>query len=229
MTTSSLSPYQAPEPRQGPDFAGTALEGIAPVIVLVGVALLALYRWIVESDRKAQRNHIRGERLAAYRVRHRWKPSDIRPLLSIGVSEVAQRRMAALKGRGRPVVKPHRPFEGELVDKLTRFCNLFRPDATPSERRRSLKEGPWWKHEVEALYRGELAQARAMRIKGAYDHAERAIAATLRISQGKVHAICTEIRAMRRSDAGSANFPAMTLADYDAWMECGKLPMQLAE
>lgn len=241
MTTPSLSLDQAPE-RPGTDFAKTALEGLAPVALFVGAAFLALYRGldvgaaflalyrgIEEAERNTQMNHLRGERLAAYRVRHRWKASDIRPLLSMGVSEVAQRRMAVLKGKGRPVVKPHRPLGEVLRDKLTNLSNLVRPDATPNERRRALKDSPWWKHNVEALYRGELAQARAKRIKGAYDHAERAIAAALLMSQGKVHAICTEIRAMRRDDPASANFPPMTLAEYKAWMERGELPNRLAE
>ena len=50
----------------------------------------------------------------------------------------------------------------------------------------------------------------------------------LRISQGKLHAICGEIRAMRRDDAESANFPPMVLAEYEEWMEYGELPKRLA-
>ena len=190
----------APE-RPGTDFAKEALEGLAAVGLLVGVAWVAFCRWTEETDRKLRDAHLRGERLAAYRARHRWKASDVRPLLSIGVNEAAQRRMAALRGKGRPVVKPHRPLDELLCDKLTNWSILFRDDATPNERRRSFKVWPWWKHRVEALYRGELERARADHISGPHEYAERAVAAALRISQGTVHAICGEIRAMRREDA----------------------------
>jgi hypothetical protein len=63
--------------------------------------------------------------------------------------------------------------------------------------------------------------------KGPYDHAEREVAAALRISQGTVHAICGEVRAMRREDAETANFPPMVLAEYEVWMERGELPKRL--
>jgi hypothetical protein len=88
----------------------------------------------------------------------------------------------------------------------------FRGDATPNERRRSFKVWPWWKRHVEALYCGELERARAKRTKGPHDYAERAVADALRVWQGTVHAICGEIRAMRREDAESANLPPMALA-----------------
>ena len=126
------------------------------------------------------------------------------------------------------MVKPHRRLEDLLRDKLTNWLIPFRDDATPSERRRSLKVWPWWKHHVEALYRGELERARANQIKTPYDYAERTVADALRISQGKLHAICGEIRAMRREDAESANFPPMVLAEYEEWMEHGELPKRLA-
>ena len=204
------------------------LEKLAPIAVLAGMAYLAFRDWTEESEHKAQAAHLRAERLAAYKVRHRWKAGDVRPLLSIGVNGAAQRRMAVLKGRGRPVVKPHRPLEDLLYDKLTNWMIPFRDDATPNERRRSFKVWPWWKHHVEALYRGELERARAKRNKGPHDCAERAVAAALRMSPGTVHAICGEIRAMRREDAESANFPPMALSEYEEWMEHGKLPKHFA-
>jgi hypothetical protein len=199
-----------------------------PIAVVVGAVIYAFYQKAEEIERKAQEAHLRGERLAAYKTRKKWKASDFRPLLSIGVSEVAQRRMAALKGKGRPVVKPHRRLEDALRDKLN-WLILFRDNATPSERRRAFKASPWWKHHVEALYRGELEQARAGRIRGPYDYAERAVAAAVGKSQGTVHAICGEIRALRREDAESANFPPMVLAEYKEWMERGSLPKRLSE
>ena len=211
------------------DFAKEAHESLVAVALLVGALYVAFCRWTEETERKARKAHLRGERLAAYRARHRWKASDVRPLLSIGVNEAAQRRIAALRGKGRPVVKPHRPLDNLLCDKLTNWSILFRDDVTPNERRRSFKVWPWWKHHVEALYRGGLGRAQADHIRGAHDYAERAVAAALRISQGTVHAICGEIRAIRREDAESANFPPMVLAEYEEWMERGELPKRLAE
>jgi hypothetical protein len=51
----------------------------------------------------------------------------------------------------------------------------------------------------------------------------------LRMSQGTVHAICGEIRAMRRKDAEAANFLPMVLAEFEGWMECGELPKSFEE
>jgi hypothetical protein len=229
MTNPPFLPPLDPAPeRLGTNFAKVALEGLVVVAFLVG-APLALRQWAEETERKAREAHLRGERLAAYRARHRWKGSDVRPLLSIGVNETAQHRIATLKGKGRPVVRPHRPLDDLLHDKLTNWLKLVRDNATPNERRRSFKVWPWWKHRVEALYRGELERARANRVKGPHDHAERAVAAALGISQGTVHKICGEIRAMRREDAESANFRPMVLAEYEEWMERGELPKRIDE
>lgn len=208
----------------GATFGGGEIEGLNPVVIAAGLVMLALYRWAEEAARNAEEKHLRAERLAAYKVRHRWKTSDMRPLLTIGVSPPAQRRMAVLRGKGRPVVKKHRPWEDMLCDRLATWCKLLREDSTPIERRRAFRAWPWWKHHVEALYRGELLQARASGVKGPHDHAERVVADALRMSQGAVHMICGEIRAERREDPESANFPPMVLAEYERWMEHGVLP-----
>jgi hypothetical protein len=227
ITMTNSPGLRAPDPspeQRGTDLFKETLERVLPVALLLDAAYSALCRWVEEAARKAQEDHRRGERLAAYRARHRWKASDVRPLLSVGVSDVAQHRMARLKGKGRPVVKPHRPLEDLLCDKLTNWSLLFGHDATPIERRRSFKVWPWWKHHVEALYRGELERARSSRTRGAHDLAERVIAEALRMSQGTVHAICGEIRAMRREDPESANFPAMLVSEFEQWMDHGELP-----
>jgi hypothetical protein len=217
------SPDLAPE-RRGTDPFKETLESVLPVVRHFRAACLAFCLWAKEAARKAEEDNLRGERLAAYRARHRWKASDIRPLLSVGVSEVAQHRMARLKGKGRPVVKWHRPLEDLLRDKLTNWSLLFHRDVTPTERRRAFKVWPWWKHHVEALYRGELERARSNRTRGPHDQAERMVAEALRMSQGKIHAICGEIRAMRREDADSADFPPMLVSEFEKWMEHGDLP-----
>jgi hypothetical protein len=228
MTNPSfVLPLDPVPPPPGAAFTKGALEALVPLVLLAGAVYLALSRWTEEAERKAQQSYLRAERLAAYRTRHRWKASDVRPLLSLGVNEAARRRMTALKGKGRPVVKPHCPLEDWLSDKLTSWSALFRADATPNERRRAFKVSPWWKHNVEALYRGELERARANRISGPHDHAERAVANALRVSQGTIHAICGEIRAIRRRDSEAADFPTMSLNEFEEWMELGEVPKRL--
>ena len=61
---------------------------------------------------------------------------------------------------------------------------------------------------VEALYRGELDAARVAQMREAHHVAEEAVAKALWISQSKVHAICTEIRSLRRADRRSRQLPA---------------------
>ena len=228
MTDLLIPTPASPSKQLGRDQLGETLNELLSFVAAVHRAYQVVRSGFQSAAHKADQDHLRGERLAAYRVRYRWKAGDAGPLLSIGVNEIAQRRIAALKGRGRPVVRPHRSLGSVLHEKLTNGLCLFREDAAPDERRRAFKTWPWWKHHVEALYRGELELARANRVKGAHDHAERAVADALRMSQGKIHAVCGEIRARRREDAEAANFPSMMLAEYEGWMERGKWPGRLA-
>jgi len=226
-TMNSSTPQPSPDAtleQLMPNFAKELSEGVMAAALVIGALYVGFCKWA----EKAERNHHRSELLTAYKVRHKWKKSDVKPLLSIGVSGHAQRRMANLEGKGRPVVKLHRPLEKVVGEKLNTLLSLFRDDATPDERRRAIKEWPWWKHHVEALYRAERERAREEQIKGPHDHAERAVADALRVSQGTVRAICGEVRAMRREDKKSANFPAMLLTEYEGWMERGEVPMRFA-
>jgi len=125
-----LLPPDPVSERPEADYAKEVFVNLAAVALLVSDAYLVLCRWAKETERKAREAHLRGERLAAYRTRHKWKAGDVRPLLSLGPNEVAQRRMAALNGKGRPVVRPHRPLDDLLHDKLTNWLNLLRDDAT---------------------------------------------------------------------------------------------------
>lgn len=230
METTMNSPILQPHPDSSqeqptPYFIKEFSDDAMTIALVVGELYIGFCRWV----EKAQRDHYRGELLTAYKARRRWKKSDVKPLLSIGVNKHAQRRMAKLQGRGRPVVEQHRPLGAAAVKKLAACMNLFREDATPNERRRAVKEWPWWKHNVEALYRGERELAREKQIKGPHDHAERMVADALRVSQGTVRAICGEIREMRQEDAGSADFPPMLLTEYEGWMEQGELPKRFAK
>jgi hypothetical protein len=186
-------------------------------VILVGVVILAIRQWA----ENVERNYRRSQLLAAYRCRHSWKKSDIGRLRSLGVSKVAERRIAKLEGTGRPVVPTPLSLEQFIETKLTTFNALLDPTISPQVRRRAFRSWPWWKHHVEALYRGEHAVGKARGIKSPAMEAEITVGAALGISSASVHSICGEIRAMRKADFESANFKPMTLKDYDEWMETG--------
>lgn len=205
-----------------PDPSGKLLLAIEPLALVVGAILIGLIARAAEMEEQATIGHLRRERLAAYKARAKWKRSDLQPLLSIGVNEVAQRRMATLRGRGRPVVQSHRPLDEVLLERFKVACTVFDESATPHQRHRALRTTPFWKHHVEALYRAEAELARQVGIRGAYDHAEREVGRALGLSQGSVHAICGEIRAMRRKDPASADFQPYTLADHQGWFCHGR-------
>ena len=224
---SSSLPFVPAQEQLVQSCTGDLLTELRSFAAVANQVCLALCEAIQAAVLKARRDHLRAERLTAYRRRHEWKAGDVRPLLSIGVNDVARRRMAKLRGRGRPVVHQHRPVESALQNGLAAWPCLFQENATPDHRRRAFRTWPRWKHHVEALYRGEVELARKEWGKGAHDHAERAVAGALRMSQGKVHAICGEVRALRREDADAANFPSMTLAEFEMWMERGKWPRRL--
>jgi hypothetical protein len=194
----------------------SVLFGFAAIVLLaVFSARHSIEAWAADLELQYHRRQL----LAAYRRRHVWKKSDIPHLLSLGVNSAAQRRMERLGGRGRPVVKAPRPLDAEVIDKLTAFQSLTDPNARPHERRQAFKQWPWWSHYVEALYRGEHARAKERGAKGASIEAEIAVGRALGISAATVHSICGDIRRKRKEDPESANFRAMTLTEYESWME----------
>jgi hypothetical protein len=171
-------------------------------------------------ERLEQQNY-RGQRLAAYRRRHQWKKSDIPHLKSLNVNVAAQRRLGRLEGLGRPVVKPHRPFDHTILEALSAVQPLFDESASVSQRRQAFKSWPWWSHFVEALYRGEHELAKGQDIRSPSTEAELAVGSALGISPASVHSVCGKIRKMRADDAESANFPSLTLVEYEKWMQTG--------
>jgi hypothetical protein len=98
---------------------------------------------------------------------------------------------------------------------------LFDSASTPNERRRALKHWPWWPHYVEALYRGEHELAKRKGVPGPSNEAKIMVGKALGISAATVHSICCEIRGQRKECEDSANFPAMTLVEYEEWMRSG--------
>lgn len=61
-----------------------------------------------------------------------------------------------------------------------------------------------------------------MRIAHASDHAEELVGAAFAISASRVHSICGKIRRLRKEWDGAANFPEMTLDDFNDWMTTGE-------
>jgi hypothetical protein len=187
--------------------------------VMVGLLWMIIAGAVWKALEKAERNHHRAELLAAYRRRKSWKKSDIPHLKSLGVNKVALRRMEALEGTGRPVVRPHQPLDEIVVKKLDAFLTLLGDGTPPDKRKQAFRLWPWWPHYVEALYRGEHALAKEQGIAGPSDYAERSVGSEFGISAAKVHSICGEIRRKRKEWDGAADFPAMTLSEYRGWME----------
>lgn len=190
---------------------------IAGAVLLIAHFQKSIIAWL----EKLERQHYRGQRLAAYRRRHEWKKGDIPHLESLGVTQAARSRMARVSGRGRPVVKPHRPLDTAILETIGALQPLFDEAALPQQRRQAFKSWRWWDHFVEALYRGEHELAKGRDCKGPSTEAEYAVGAALGISQASVHAICGKMRKMRADDPESANFPRLTLADYERWMQTG--------
>jgi hypothetical protein len=200
------------------------LEAAQRLAGLFMVLVASFKHSLVSWAENLERRHHRAQLLAAYRRRRAWKKSDVPHLKSLGANGAAQRRMERLAGRGRPVVRPHQPLDVAIVMKLGAFQSLVDPDVSPDRRRQAVKEWPWWQHYVEALYRGEHALAKARGTKSASIEAEESVGSALGISSATVHRICGEIGRMRKADEGSADFPAMTLVEYETWMETGKGP-----
>jgi hypothetical protein len=216
------------QPSIVPPMSGIADETETPAadhyIVFAAVALAAAFysKSIVTWLEGLEQKYYRGQRLAAYRRRHAWKKSDIPRLESLGVNRAARSRMEHLEGRGRPVVRPHRPFDDTIMRAFGAFRALVDTAASPSQRRQAVKLWPWWSHYVEALYRGEHELAKGRRLKSPSTEAELSVGAALGISSASVHGICGKIRKMRAEDPESANFPSLALAEYEEWMRTGK-------
>ncbi len=203
-----------------------ALTEMAPFLLNF---FLKVEQAVSSAAEHAERQYDRAQLLAAYRRRHRWKASDIRRLNSLRAGAAARKRMERLAGKGRPVVTRHEPLADVIVTKMRAFQALLDPAASPDARRKAFRHWPWWRHHVEALYRGEHALARERGIAGPSDHAERLVGSALGMSSASIHSICGEIRRMRNECEESANFPAMTLAQHHTWMETGTHPRLQSE
>jgi hypothetical protein len=202
--------------------AAPASLGPIEVIVAVGLLVVAAYGWLTRAAADAEHRHNRAELLAAYRRRHQWKKSDTANLRTLDLSPVAERRIARLSGKGRPVVRPHQELAELWVGKIQYFMAVVSPETKPAERLRAIKQTPWGRHYVEALYRGEHALAKQRGEKGASEVAESLVAKRLIMSSAQVHRLCGEIRRVRAECFEDANFPPITLAKFDECMREGR-------
>lgn len=165
--------------------------------------------------------HERAKLLAAYRLRHRWKASDIAKLRQLKLSPVAERRVALLEGLGRPVIT-HATPASKLVQKAVATITVLNEQTSLSDRLVSIKHTHWWPHYVEAIYRGEYEAIKAQKLASPADKTEELIAKNLGISSAVVRKLCTKVRSMRSEDVESANFPSARLCDFMDWMKTGK-------
>src|SRR5436309_1007999 len=87
-------PISAPvESRGGQDTSGNYATAL---LIVIGLMMYQIYQSLEAWAENQERRHNRAQLLAAYRRRRDWKKSDIPHLKSLGVNEVAQRRMESL-------------------------------------------------------------------------------------------------------------------------------------
>jgi hypothetical protein len=197
------------------------LTQLAAIATVVERTVATFARWAEASARNAERAHERGELLAAYRCRSSWKKADVPRLQSLDINAVARRRVLRVTGVGRPMVRFHQPLGTILAGRFAEFQTLCHPTASPEQRKRALEQWPWYRHYVEALYRGELVRAKRTGIAQPSKHAEDVVGAALNKSPASIHKICGVIRALRKEDAGAANFPPMTLDEFNRLLRNG--------
>ena len=169
-----------------------------------------------------EREHERAELLAVYRLRHRWKASDAPKLRKLKISPVAERRLANLSGRGRPVIAANITPAAKFVQKALHLMTAFKEETSPINRLSSIKKSHWWPHYVEAIYRGEYEALKAKGFSSASEGAEGRIANELGISSAVVRKLCTKIRKLKCEDSDAANFPSARLSDFMDWIQSGK-------
>lgn len=134
--------------------ADTFKLGLVAIMVLfLAFTWHSIEAWADGQERRFWRRQLRD----AYRRRHHWKKADIGRLRSLGVSPTAERRMRRLSGQGRPVIRQPRELHEEIVEKFGAIGALINGSASSRERLQALKQWPWWRHDVEALYRGSMS------------------------------------------------------------------------
>ena len=203
--------------------AADAARGVAELLIGLGILVVLAMKTMAKVCNDVSEAHDRAERLKVYRLRHRWKRSDLANLLTYELTRTAQCRLPKLRGRGRSVVRPHEDLFVSVARKFSTVLPAFLPEASPSERLKAIKNLPWWPHYVESAYRGEYKDAKGQGWSAPAEHAERLVGRELGISQSTVRQLCGNIRALRAADPDLANFPPVTISRLLAWVEHGRL------
>lgn len=217
-----IDPIQAPN--EDPKFDPSVLVPLAGLVIVAAIAANKIFKTLEETVTavgrawdKADEAHTARALLNAYGTRQRWKKSDERALHTLPLNAVARRKVQRLSGTGRPIVKPHQPLAIHLLGKVRNVLPLVLENATPQERRRAFWHWPWHEACVEALYRGEHAQAKAEGLPDAARKAEEKVADALWISRSTVHQICVKVRRASDEDV----HPPMRIKDFEDWMSGG--------
>jgi hypothetical protein len=175
----------------------------------------------------------------AFRLRKRWRKSDVARLRSLfaDVSMPAMQRaidrLAQSKGKlGRPVVPKPVSFEQAFSEGGAQMQRTVDPTTSAEERRELHKAMPKHAHLIEAAYRGELALARRRMPRGqphrkASEIAEEAVEEAAGISLEMVHELCQQIRDEERKRSGVTEpEPTMTARDLKEHLD---RPAELAK
>jgi len=201
-----------------------AFLNVLDLFATIAKTALAIRSYIVSAGAVAEQQYQRKQLLSAYQVRRRWKKSDARRLKQLGASPAALRRVAKTKTLGRPIVRKAHSLQEILCTRYLELRPLFDPDSSKEARQKSFKLWPWYKHHVEALYRGEQRAIRESGTRSPAATAREKVGKSLGISEDAVHAICQAVRNERKLFPEEDGFPEITLSDHAIWMETGRRP-----
>jgi hypothetical protein len=172
---------------------------------------------------RLERDHGRGVRLRALRLRHRWRKADVPRLLRLPgwASHATSLRINKLLkdekfARGRGVVSLSMRLP-EKIFGVWDFANRLWGSDTPAHERVALyKKTRWWPYFVEAAYRGELERVSSAAA------AQENVAKAASISPAEVHRLCQQVRDERGdSPPDDRDCPPTTAAALKQHLEKG--------
>jgi hypothetical protein len=192
------------------------------------LALVLLLFFIVSQWGDWQTSHQKRARRTAYRRRHQWRKADVPRLLKLGVPMERIQRITDdnNKRRGRGVVQSYQSLDEVVTLRAEQFNVLLAADTPPHSRLSTLKQTPFWRYIVEALYRGEHTAAKEIRQKSASSHAEQVVAGCLGISDSQVRKICVGVRKERKRENRPAYADSeflLRVNEFEAWQRTGDL------
>jgi hypothetical protein len=185
------------------------------------VLLIFAFIWLIE---KWPEMHRRAARYRAYQRRGQWRKADIRNLKRLGVhiSTPRLQRIENSKRSGRGVVTRYHAPDVILRAGIAHFNAICASATKPKARLVHLKKIPFLLNcVIEALYRGEHIARKASGQKAPSARAEEAVAYGLGVSSATVHKRCTAAR--REWQGASPEIPALTLFQFEKWLQVGGL------